>query len=278
MNRIYRLFPLLAILNLALRSNLNLYKTLYFNFKFLPFDQAKKFPIYIYHKLKCLDTSGKIIIEGDISPGMIKWNIDMDHFSYSKGSALFSNDGTLIFKGKVSFSYDTTITLQYGASIILGHNCIIGNSAKLRAYKLIVLEDNVGVASETQIFDTNFHYTRDIETGIVNPQNAPVYIKEGCWIGNRTSIMKGTVLPAYTIVASNSLLNKDYSSIIDSFSLLGGQPAKLLKKGIARVYDYKLYEQLESHFLNSDESFFAYQGKIYDGNGTPKKTLNEKVY
>lgn len=63
---------------------------------------------------------------------------------------------------------------------------------------------------------------RNIKTGKVDPISKDVFIGECCWIGNRTNIMKGTVLPDNTIVSSNSLLNKDYTSTVPSYSIIGG--------------------------------------------------------
>ena len=44
------------------------------------------------------------------------------------------------------------------------------------------------------------------------------------------TILKGTILSDHTIVASQSLLNKDYSEY--NYCLLAGQPAKLKKQGV----------------------------------------------
>jgi len=64
----------------------------------------------------------------------------------------------------------------------------------------------------------------------------PVKIGDYCWIGNRSTIMPGTVLPERVIVAANSLLNKDYiEKGILPFSVIGGMPAKLLNTDIERT-------------------------------------------
>ena len=49
--------------------------------------------------------------------------------------------------------------------------------------------------------------------------------------------MPGTKLPDRVIVTSNSLLNKDYTSSIPSYSLIGGIPAKLLRTNVRRIYE-----------------------------------------
>ena len=49
--------------------------------------------------------------------------------------------------------------------------------------------------------------------------------------------MKGTVIPDNTIVASNSLCNKNYSEI-GEYILLAGSPAELKKKGCKRLFEH----------------------------------------
>lgn len=39
----------------------------------------------------------------------------------------------------------------------------------------------------------------------------PIVIHDNVWIGNRFTIAKGTILPSYSIVVSNSMTNKDFS-------------------------------------------------------------------
>lgn len=46
--------------------------------------------------------------------------------------------------------------------------------------------------------------------------------------------MKGTYLPAYTIVASNSLVNKNYLEM-GEHCLIGGVPAKYITDGVERL-------------------------------------------
>ena len=46
--------------------------------------------------------------------------------------------------------------------------------------------------------------------------------------------MKGTYLPAYTVVASNSLVNKNFKEI-GEHCLIGGVPAKYITNGVERL-------------------------------------------
>ena len=95
--------------------------------------------------------------------------------------------------------------------------------------------------------------------GEILRKNKP--IKIGCrnWIGNHTTIMKGTQTPNDCIIASNSLLNKDYGS--RSNVMIAGTPAKIIGEGMARIYDVNnefLLDQLfkldtSLNFINSEQ-------------------------
>ena len=58
--------------------------------------------------------------------------------------------------------------------------------------------------------------------------------------------MPGTVTPNYCVVASNSVVNKDYTPLGNNI-LLGGIPAKLIKKNYSR--DWEGEKELLEDFL-----------------------------
>ena len=69
------------------------------------------------------------------------------------------------------------------------------------------------------------------------PATKDIIIGEDSWIGNHVIINKGTILPKGTIVSAMSLVNKDYSVLLNEHSIIGGVPAKLLKENKIRVND-----------------------------------------
>lgn len=57
----------------------------------------------------------------------------------------------------------------------------------------------------------------------------------------------GAVLPSFTIVASNSLVGKDYSYLKEG-SLIGGAPAKLIAEEMYRIEDSKANTIIGDYF------------------------------
>lgn len=114
-------------------------------------------------------------------------------------------------------------------------------------YGKIVFGGNSRISWDCQIMDTAFHYVENLLDGDIKPLTSPIVLGNNIWIGNRTTIAKGTVLPDYTIVASNSLVNKDFSSIGEN-CLIAGLPAKLKQQNIRRVFDSKVQKKLDKKF------------------------------
>ena len=100
--------------------------------------------------------------------------------------------------------------------------------------------------------------------GIIPKWVKPIIIGKGCWICNTSTISGGTILPDFTIVASNSLVGKDMSAIPES-SMIGGVPAKLIATGFRRVENRKIEEMIWQYYREHPEGMFVIPAEI-----TPK--------
>lgn len=238
----------------------NLFKTIVLNFGTQSFSDAIKFPILVFGKLKIYSLSGRLILDSPIKSGIVKIGVNSDMFSASKGCAMLNLKGTLIFKGRFSCSVDCTFDIAGVCQI--GDSTFIGNSVKIRCWDNVVIGDSIRIGVESMIFDTNFHYVRNINTGEVHRNSSPVIIGSYSWIGNRTVVMKGTIVPEHTIVAGNSLLNKDYSKQEVLAPLLGGIPAKMISSGNVRIFSQEEEAKIDDYFKNnkSTDVYVSYTG------------------
>ena len=239
--------------------NFNLWKTIYVNFVFLPFKQAIYLPIFVYGRVKIYDHSGTIVIEDRIRTGMIHFGRNTDKFSASKGSALINITGKLIFKGTVLFSCDNTLHIV--GECIIGKYSFFGNGVKIYCVNKISLGECCRVTLECQIFDTNFHYMRNVETGQIDRRDKMVIVGNYCWVGYRTTLARGTQLPDYSIVSSNSLVNKDFISSDVKYPLLAGIPAKIISSMRVRVFDRIEEEKINHFFINNPTALYYMSGQ-----------------
>lgn len=216
--------------------SINWTKTLYFNFKKFPFDTAKKLPVFFYGSVKFTSIIGKIEIEGNIKKGMIGFGQAYEMNTRHKGIAEIIIAGKIVFKGHVQFGKDYFVFVSENGVCEMGHMSSLASNGKLICVEKIVLGDYARLGSESQIIDTNFHQMFDTETREKFKITAPIFIGSHNYIGNRVSIMQNTSTPNYCTIASNSLCNKNYTSLGENV-LIGGIPAKLIRTNISRDWE-----------------------------------------
>lgn len=219
-----------------------LFKTIYFNFRYLPFRQAKHLPFIISKHTRIL-TYGKGNIElvlnddaGGIRFGMIKLgfaNMPVQHVKSNPLSICLTNGTRLVFKGKGRISAGSQIYLR-GGNIELGHDVHVGMNVRIISSNSIKIGSYTTIGWGTQITDTDFHYVVNTKTEEVYPQCKKITIGDHCWICNCCSIMKGTFLPDYVIVGARSLCNKEYN--VPRYSMIAGIPAVLKREGLRYEY------------------------------------------
>lgn len=219
-------------------------KTVYFNFKVLPFKQAVRLPFFIYSKTIFRNLSGKIIIDcKNVYPNMIKLGANWWYPATSQPQVTWSIYGTLIFKGPISFPQGTYLHVAKNGILQFGTNgTIIGTNTKIMCYENIELGDNVRITWDCQIYDTSFHYVKTDET--VGKLTSPIKIGDNVWIGNNTTITKGVTIPNYSIVTSHSLVNKDLKKY-GEHCMFAGCPAIFKKAGVTRIFDEARERELD---------------------------------
>lgn len=225
----------------------NLTKTLYFNFKMFPFHIARKLPVWIYGKVKFYSLDGEIRFNCPIRGHIVTIGKTTDFFGARYISTIGIHQGGIwIINGTCFISEGALIEIK--GTLVTGYLTAVGTASKVRCHEYIELGDGVDITEECQVFDTNFHFTQNIKTGEIKRMKSKVKIGDLSWVGNRTTISRGCILPSYTIVCSNSLVNKDFSGVKDRCPMIGGIPARLIGSGNHRIYNFKLEKELWDKF------------------------------
>lgn len=218
---------------------INWIKTLYFNFRLLPFKQAKKMPFYIYGNPVFNSLSGNVEFKCPVKRGMVKINYQQTFApSLQTLKSQICLYGTLIIGGDVVIGCANKILVTKNAILELSHNVQIMDFCNIDCYSHIKLDKGVCISHRCQIMDTNHHYIVDMSSRTISDNKKDIIIGEYCWVCNSTSLNAGAIIPKHSIISSHSLVNKDVSQWGDHI-LIGGTPVKLLKKGVSRIFNIK---------------------------------------
>lgn len=205
------------------------------NYYYLPFKQAYKMPIACYRWPRFISLYGKIIIESErIYYKMIRLNTIGHNPYHSCGNFEYVNDGgTLIFKGSANITSGSRIMIYNEGVIIFGNN-FHAKSINIGCQERITFGNDINIAAGTVIYDSNFHYIHNKKKNIVKNIHQNIAIGDKVWIGTRAYITKGVQIPQGCIISANAVIAKPISEIND-YSIIAGNPAKVVAEGYVRI-------------------------------------------
>ena len=240
------------------QPRLRILRTIYFNFRTLPFTQAIKLPVFIYGKIHLFMLNGSIEFHNtEIKRGMVKIGINADSFNLSDGSGFISVAGSsskIIFNGPIKIALNTKIRVVADGVLTLGKNLLIGSGASVICNGgRIEIGDFTRIAWGSVVMNSSFHNVYDSNKGgYINPTR-DIHIGSFCWIGNRSTVYAGTYIPDYTICTATSYINKNFKEYEGSKITLAGTPAKKIREGVSRVFSPHLELELYNWFQSNPE-------------------------
>lgn len=111
--------------------------------------------------------------------------------------------------------------------LILGANSYIGPNSFIQGYAAsLFIGERVSIAQSVNIMTNSGPNASELMQRYFPIEQGPVKIGNDCWIGTNSVIMPNVFLGEFCVVAANSFVNKSF----ESFSVIGGNPARLLKK------------------------------------------------
>ncbi len=130
--------------------------------------------------------------------------------------------------------------MGYGGNIEIGEYTYIGKDSRIWSGDSITIGNHVLISHNVNIMDTNSHSIDHLERATQfknlihngyakknnNIINTPIKINDHVWINYNVVIQKGVTIGTGAIIAPNSVVTKN----IDDYTLVGGIPARVLKK------------------------------------------------
>ena len=113
--------------------------------------------------------------------------------------------------------------IRFGGNVEIGSYTNINSGSEIRSDESVIIGSYNQISYDVNIWDTNTHTIYKSEKGlklrgnislyfgyeIEKPLTSPIVVGDNCWIGERSSIMKGTQIGDNVIVGYNTmLLNK----------------------------------------------------------------------
>lgn len=206
----------------------------------LPFTQFVKLPIWVYG-CKIDHLNGFIRIDSsEVSCGMIRLGLRTTGLCGNFNAINLSISGGVIFKGPGYMGNNSAIEVGNSAIVEFGNNFGITSSFRLACRKKIIIGNNFSSSWDVLIFDTDFHTMVNVITGEENVESQDIFIGNDVWLGNRVTVLKGAYIPSRSIVACNSIFNKNMSNE-DENSIYAGCPAIPVKRDWTRI-EFKKFE------------------------------------
>ena len=159
---------------------------------------------------------------------------------FGKGSIINWPTGNMYGERWISIGDDTMIAGQVTLSagmmpgqqmmtdpvVIIGDRCLIGRGSAIVGHYRIDIGDDVFTGMNVYITDQNHGY-EDIAApiGIQDPEDDPVVIGSGSWIGSGAVVLPGARLGEHCVVAANSVVRGEFPP----YSVVAGVPAKVVR-------------------------------------------------
>ncbi len=201
-------------------------KTIAFNFRYLPFSQAIKLPIWVASNCK-ISIKGKIVLMQTPSLAMIR-------IGYHKVAIMEPNEktvmkvektGTLIFEGSAHIGKGSKIYVSNNAKLKLGDNFAISASTQIFCQKSISFGRDIQFSWDCLVMDSDSHRIY-IEGEQINADKE-ISFGNKIWIGCRCTILKGSVIPDGCVIAATSCVT---GKNFEANTIIAGTPAKSIKK------------------------------------------------
>lgn len=206
-------------------------RSLYYNFRLLPFYQAIRIPIFLsnYVKVKINHKSQVKIENRNIHAGMIKIGYTQCGFfpANHHNSILDIGEGVLVFEGYASIGSGAKLSVDKGGLLFIGNQFWSTGPILIVARKLIRFGYNCVLSWNISIMDHDAH---DIyHCGALSNTPHSVMIGNHCWIGFNSIILKDSSLSNDVIVGANSIVTK---GIEESNVIIAGNPATIKKRNV----------------------------------------------
>lgn len=213
-----------------LKYTISLPKSIYFNFRVLPFMQALKFPFLVAYNVKLLTLKRNIIEFSDgtkLKPVSVAIGFNGTEEIAPQRALLNLKCGKIIFNGSAYFGEGCIIGVSNGGRLVFGKNFSANKNFFVSCNKEIVFGPDCMLGWNVHLFDATGHII--YHNSVVKESFKRIHIGNHVWICAESHILKGAFIPDNSVIAYSSIVTKEFKN---TNSLYGGVPAKELQNNI----------------------------------------------
>ncbi len=204
-------------------------KSLYFNFRVLPFKQAIRFPFLVAYNVKFLRLQKGIVTFADgvkIKPVTVAIGFNGTEEIAPQRALINLSGGKMIFKGKSYFGEGCILGVSGGA-LTFGANFSANKNFFVSCNREITFGEDCMLGWNVFLFDATGHVM--YKDGIQKSSYKPIHIGNHVWLCAEVHVMKGASISDGSVVGYRSLLTGKFE---EPNILVAGSPAKYVQNGI----------------------------------------------
>lgn len=187
-----------------------------------------RMPIKVYGPLK-LTLRGKILLPQESSRNTVIINSEHEDYTAISGRAELNIQGTWRLDGFLRLGPDSCVAIEKDALLETGANTYLGRDTQIHCSHHISIGAGV-FAGEMYVCDSSVHQI--IASDEVMPKLGEVVIGDGTYLGFRTILLKGTVIPPRSVVGSGAVCSSDFREHGAEKLFICGCPAEVKAKEV----------------------------------------------
>lgn len=181
-----------------------------------------------------------------------------EHYEVTFGNESVISQEAHLYLVKGTFGSHTLIgsgALLRCLDITAGDNCSFNTYCVVHGK--VTLGNNVRIAPGAKIFGEN-HGFSDLNKPICTQPNTRrgILIEDDVWIGANAVITDGVTIGSHSIVGAGAVVTKD----VEPYSIVGGNPARVIKSRLAEIKDTDEFKKLICDFGKKARD--TYQGVL----------------
>jgi acetyltransferase-like isoleucine patch superfamily enzyme len=216
----------------AIRYVLALPRSVWYNFRLLPFRQARHLPLLISHRTQIVNVSGKVSLHTHgLRVGLVKIGFNtcqMSDFRYHR--TMLNMRGRLDLMGECAIGAGSSIEVSESGTLILGDHFNMGPCSLIICNRNITFGNDVLTSWHCTFMDTDQHQLVDNEGRCCN-EDRPILFGDNVWCGCHVIVTKGTHVCSHVTIGAGSCVHGVFD---EEYTVIAGNPARMVRHGVSR--------------------------------------------